>query len=73
MLQPVEEFDYGNMHNYQYGQVNSNSFYLSRDVNFRTEFSNHWRLAARPQSGTFLGGYHYKNDETFVRKSVGAA
>ena len=53
----LSEFDYGNMQKHQYGQVNSNSFYLSRDVHFRTEFSNHWRLAARPQSATFLGGY----------------
>ena len=49
----LNEFDYGNMQKHQHRQVKSNSFYLSRDVNFRTEFSNHWCLAARLQSGKF--------------------
>ena len=34
----LNEFDYGNMQKHQHGQVKSNSFYLSRGVNFRTEF-----------------------------------
>ena len=49
----LNEFDYGNMQKHQHRQVKSNSFYLSRDVNFRTEFSNHWCLVARLQSGKF--------------------
>ena len=54
----LNEFDYGNMQKHQQGQVKNNSFYLSRDVNFRTEFSNHWCLAESPlvsRAGSFQG------------------